>query len=132
MNKEKTKKPSAFRIVLGLISVVILIGSCYSICTFPDSYPEIEQRGYLRDLPVRVQSFYTSTDDFSVIREHARNRPWTEGGVTHAFYFNDSLNTPNVTKVGIQFSKKYEKYCIAAYHKIATGKEIFQKYPFKN
>ena len=56
---------------------------------------------------------------------------YTEGGTTIVFFFNDKLNTPDVTFVGADFDKKYNNYCIAGYWKYPNGKEKFNKFPFK-
>ena len=91
---------------------------------------KFEDIGYYKKSPSRVFSVYTSSVDSIRIEEYAKNKPYTPGGMTMVFFFNDKMNTPDVTFVGAEFDKKYEKYCIAVYRKYPNGDEDFE-YPFK-
>jgi len=80
---------------------------------------------------VYVKNFNDTPEMWDKILDYAKNKMYTEGGTTIVFFFNDKSNTPDVTFVGKDFDKKYEKYCVAGYWKYPTGKETFNKYPFK-
>jgi len=80
---------------------------------------------------VYVNDFSDSPEIWDKIQKYAKNKMYTAGGTTIVFFFNDKNNTPDVTYVGAEFDKKYEKYCVAAFWKYPTGKETFGKYPFK-
>ncbi len=89
-----------------------------------------ETIGYYKKHPTRVFSVYTNSKDFREIKLNAKKKMYTSSGMTMVFFFNDKTNTPDVTFVGAEFDKKYEKYCIAAYRKYPNGDEDFE-YPFK-
>jgi len=144
------------KIIKSLFTIGILIALGFVCFNFPDekvsndtsSLPEVkftqsqkslltgtfgifEDIGYYKKNRTRIFSVYTSSVDFTKIEEYAKNKPYTSGRVTMVYFFNDKSNTPDVTFIGGEFDKKYEKYCIAMYGKFPNGSEQFGRYPFK-
>lgn len=52
-----------------------------------------------------------------------------KGGSKFVYFFNNLKNTPNISKVGMDFNTSYNKFWIGGYFKYANGDEKFLKYP---
>ena len=130
-----TKKISTTTKVAILI-VVIFILMGFMILSFDNGCKpsgEFEKVGYFinEDPKVRIYSYYTQVEDFDRIKSHAQSLPWSEGGVTHVYYFDDRENTPNVTHLGVKLKPRFRKNCIAYFYKLTNKKENFTKHPFE-
>ena len=129
----KNKKRTTTKVIFIFIILFSIIGIFILSFTHDrENYSEFEKIGYYKNGKIRIRSYYTSTMDFEKIKNHARTMPWTEGGVTHIYYFDDKENTPNVSHLGVKFSPRFKKSCIASYNKLTHNEENFEKYPFKN
>ena len=126
--RPKKRRGHTSLIFILIIVVIAIIGSLI------DS--SFDQIGYFKENKLRVFSIFVKdfedTDKmWGKIESHAKRQMYSEGGATFVFYFKDRNNTPDVTLVGAEFDKRYERYCVAGYWKYADGSEKFVKYPFE-
>ncbi|MCF7886053.1 MAG: hypothetical protein K9M80_06130 [Candidatus Marinimicrobia bacterium] len=130
MTKNKNNTTS---VVIIFFTIVFFITGCFILTYRETNQVNFERVSfYTQDSPpVRIQSYYSPTDDFSKIKEHAKTVEWDEGGITHVFYFDDREYTPDIDHLGIRFAQKYEEHCIASFRKMTNGQTEFEKYPFR-
>ena len=115
-----------FLIVFFMISVGVLTIKSNNSAQF-------ENIGYFEkgNPPARVYTYFTSCEDFTKIKEHAKNQPWEEGGILQVFYFDTREYTPNVDHLSLNFHPEFKQHCTALYRKFTNGEETFKRYPYR-
>jgi len=75
-----------------------------------------------------IYSIYTNTKSFEKMQAYAKKKP-DIGGSKIVYFFDNLKNTPNISKIGMEFDNHFNKYWIGGYFKYANGKEKFLEYP---
>lgn len=78
-----------------------------------------------------IYSVFTSTKNFNEMKNYAKGKK-DIGGSKFVYFFDNLKNTPNISKVGMDFDNRYNKYWIGGYFMYSTGKEKFLQYPGRN
>lgn len=120
--------------IVTVFSIIFFIISLGILTISTQDRVEFEKIGYYRndEPPVRIRTYYTSTKNFEIIKEHAKNLPWDKGGIIQVYYFDDKEYTPNVDRLSFSFEHQYKKHCLALYRKLTRGEELFEKYPYRD
>ncbi len=125
-----------WRAVLG--SIILLLGIGYLIDFVSNQSPpkepiykmKLQPSSIYEEGKLRVVSIFTPDLDWYGMEEYAK--AYKNMNMTVAvFFFSDSQNTPDVSKAGMAFEKKYQKYCVMGYWSYPTGLEETKRYPFR-
>ena len=140
------------KIILALVVFVLFVTftGCSSSSSTNQSSVSFEEVGYFKDGSTfgqnqRVKSVYVVNfkDDPQVwqeIEDYAKKEDfiWSKGDFDVIFFYNDKENTPGdvITlakdfDTAMNFTEKYDQYCVAGYWHYTNGSEEFKKYPFK-
>lgn len=126
----------------AVIIIVVVIGILvYLLSTLLNQNDEFVTIGYYkkatpyvssynRVFSIYVKNFSDTPEMWAKIQKFAKEQMYTSGGNTVVLFFDDLLHTPDVTYTGLEFDKKYERYCIASFYRYPNGKMEFYKYPF--
>ncbi|HTL46774.1 MAG TPA: hypothetical protein VL688_01790 [Verrucomicrobiae bacterium] len=80
----------------------------------------------------RVISVYAPELDWDGMKKFAQAQAWDgPGTMTTVCFFDDRVNTPDVTFSGIDFSETYKDHWIAAYYHRPDEAELFIRDPGK-
>ena len=131
---EKKKMSTAKIVFIFLIVFLIISIGILTIKNQNSTQVEFDNIGYFEkgQPPARVLTYYTTCEDMTKIKEHAKRQSWEEGAILQVFYFDEREFTPNVDHLSLNFDSEYKEHCIAFYRKLSKGRDTFQKYPYKN
>lgn len=78
----------------------------------------------------RVISIYVREVNLDAMQGFAREQAWDGPGTrTVVCFFDDRVNTPDVTFTGLDFSEHYKTHWIAAYYHQPNGDELWVPNP---
>lgn len=77
-----------------------------------------------------IYSVFTTSKDFKEMENYAKTKKGIDCS-KFVYFFNDLKHTPDISKVGMDFDNKYNKYWIGGYFYYYGDKEKFIKYPGK-